>query len=372
MAKDYYHVLGVDKKASKEEIKKAYKRLAKQYHPDLNKDSSATEKFKEINEAASVLGDDQKRSQYDQFGDAESYKRAGGQSYSGSDFGDFSDFSGSFDFEDIFDKVFGGGFGNFGFNRGRRKTKGSDLLYELEIDLEDAYSGSTKSIIIPRNSICEDCNGSGAASSSDIVICPNCKGSGYETRTQRTPFGLFQTTSPCSKCRGAGQYIKKECEECDGTGIIREKTSFDVTIPKGADTGLRLRIRGHGEAVQNGSTGDLYVQIKVKPHKIFERRDDDIYLEAPISFAQAALGSEIDIPTMTGKASLKIPSATQTGTVFRMKGKGMPSLHDGSHGAELVRVIIQVPKSLSKKQVQLLKDFEKESDDKGLFKSFFN
>lgn len=371
MTKDYYKVLGVGKQASKEEIKKAYKKLAKKYHPDLNKEAGSTEKFKEINEAASVLADDEKRKSYDQFGDADSYKKAGGQPFTGSDFGDFSTFSSNFDFEDIFDKIFGGGF-SFGGRRQQRKPRGSDLLYELPIILEEAMTGTIKTIIVPRNTVCESCKGTGAESGSAMETCTVCRGSGYEQRTRRTPFGLFQTTSVCSNCKGTGRFIKKECKHCDGTGVIREKTEIDVKIPKGAYEGLQLRIKGHGEALQHGETGDLYVQIALKPHKIFERRDNDVYLEIPLSFSTAALGGEIAVPTLTGKATLTIPPGTQTDTVFRMKEKGLPDFESHEIGDQLVRVIIQVPKHLSKKQAQLLREFETESKEEGLFKGWFS
>jgi len=220
MAKDYYKILGVEKNADKDQIKRAYKKMAKKFHPDMNKDENASEKFKEINEAASVLGDDQKRQQYDQFGDPDSFKAASG--YSGFDSSDFTNFASAFDFEDLFDRIFGGS-SNYGFTRSqrRRARRGNDLLFELAITLEDAAKGIKKDIKVPRLEKCSDCDGSGAESRSDIISCPSCHGSGYEKKIARTPFGLFQTTTTCSKCRGTGEFIKKECHTCDGTGLVK-------------------------------------------------------------------------------------------------------------------------------------------------------
>lgn len=362
MAKDYYEILGVSRDASKEEIKKAYKKLAKKYHPDLNKDNpEAADKFKEINEAASVLGDDQKRQQYDQFGSAgEQFSGEGG--FGGFDFSDFMS-GGSFDFGDIFDQVFGGG-------RRRQRAgprRGSDLRYDLEIELEDAVFGAKKEIIVPRLETCTKCRGSGAENESDIETCSQCKGTGRMTQTRRTPFGIFQSTTVCNKCRGQGKYIKNECSMCDGTGLVKKTRKIEIEIPPGADDGNQLRVSGEGEAgPKGGPQGDLYVFIHVKPHKIFERRDDDLFLEMPVSFATAALGGEIEVPTIDGKAKLKIPAGTQPGTVFRMKSKGVPSLRGYGRGSQNIQVNVQVPKKLSSKQKKLIREF-----DKGLEKKSF-
>ena len=371
MTKNYYKILGVEKNASKEEIKKAYKNLAKKYHPDLNKEEGSTEKFKEINEAAAVLGDDSKRQRYDQFGSADGGFAGGGagQGFEGFDFSDFMSSSSGFgfDFGDIFDNLFSGGGG-----RRRQQRGGSNLLYELDITIEDAYHGAKKEVAIPRLEECDSCNGTGAESKSDIVKCPDCNGGGYVRRTQRTPFGIFSTTGPCSKCRGRGEYIKKECDVCDGKGVVRKTRKLEIDIPKGARDGLKLRIEGEGQAGERGApAGDLFIELHEEPHKVFQRNGDDIHIGVSVSFSQAALGGEIKVPTIDGKASLKIPAGTQPGTIFRMRGKGIPHLRGGGSGDENVEIAIDVPKSLSKKQRELLKEFDGEGK-KGFFKKVFD
>jgi len=371
MAKDYYETLGVSKNASKEEIKSAYKKLAKKHHPDVNKDHGSSEKFKEINEAASVLGDDQKRTSYDQFGTADVSGGFGGaEGFGGSDFSDFMGGT-EFDFGDIFDQFFGHGGGR---RRGSRQRSGSDLRYDLEVSLEEAADTIVKTINIPRLATCSKCGGSGAQSSSGVKVCDTCDGSGVETTTRRTPFGLFQQTTTCSKCRGEGKTIKDPCPACDGSGRVHKTQKIEVEIPAGVETGTKLRVRGEGEAgLQGGQPGDLYVVIHVKEHDIFSRDNDDIYVDVPISFSQACLGADIEVPTLKGKAELKIPQGTQTGTLFKMKGKGLPSLHGYGQGSEFVKVIVQVPDKLSKKQKELLKEFDSESssEKKGFIKRIF-
>lgn len=361
--KDYYKILGVSRNSTKEEIKTAYKKLAKQYHPDLNKSPDAAEKFKEINEAAAVLGDDQKRAQYNQFGTAgEQFK-----GFEGFDFSDFmSDISGfGFDFDRIFENFFGGS------TRTRRKQRGSDLRYDLEIELEDAAFGATKTISVPRLEECNQCHGSGAENPSDITTCPDCDGRGVTTRSQRTPFGLFSTTTTCRKCGGAGKYIKNECKACDGEGAVRKTRKIEVKVPAGAVDGTNLRIQSEGEASRHMPPGDLYIVIYVKPHKIFERHNNDIYAKVPVSFSMAALGGEIEVPTLKGKASLKIPAGTQSNTIFRMKGLGIPDLHSRHTGDEHVEAIIEVPEKLTKRQKQLLEEFEREKNKKGFLNHMF-
>lgn len=367
MAEDYYEILGVTKDSTRQDIKKAYKKLAKKFHPD-NQDTGDTEKFKKINEAAAVLSDDKKKQHYDQFGTAGT---EGGFDSSG--FGDaFSGFGG--DFGDIFDHLgdlFGGGFGG-GRSRRRRTPQGSDLRYDMEVTLEEAAFGVTNNIEFNHLGKCRKCGGSGAESESDIITCPGCGGQGVVQRTQRTPFGIFQTNTTCPKCRGEGKVIKNECGECDGTGLTREKKKMDIKIPPGISDDMRLRVEGEGDAAPKGGvSGDLYVFIHVLPHKHFIRKGDDIFLEYPISVSQAALGTEIEIPTLLGKAKLKVPSGTQPETIFRVKGKGISSLRGGSKGDQLVKAIITIPKSMNRKQKKLFEDLEKESEKSGFFKNLF-
>jgi molecular chaperone DnaJ len=368
--KDYYGTLGIGKGASKAEIKSAYKKLAKKYHPDLNKSTEASEKFKEINEAAAVLGDDNKRQQYDQFGTAGPQFQQGSQGFGGFDFSDFMSESGNFgfDFEGIFDNFFGGG----GRKRSRRTQRGSDLRYDMEIELEDAAFGAKKTISIPRMEQCEKCHGSGAENPDDVVTCQECNGRGISTRTQRTPFGMFQTTTTCRKCRGEGKYVKNECPQCDGDGIVQKTRKIEINIPAGATDGTNLRIQNEGEASGRGAEpGDLYVVIHVAPHKTFQRDENDIYVKVPLFFTTAALGGEIEVPTIKGKATLNVPAGTQSGTIFKMKHQGIPDIRSHHVGDEKVEVTVVVPDRLSKRQKELLKEFEKESNHKGIFKGMF-
>ena len=352
MTKDYYAILGVKKNSSSEEIKKAYKKLAKKYHPDLNKSAGAADKFKEISEAAAVLGDAQKRQKYDQFGTADfgqggfDFRKAGG-----------------FDFGSIFEEIFAGfggqGFDIFGGNRRRGPRRGRDILYDIEITLEEAASGTKKKVEIDSYAECSKCHGSGAKRKSDIVTCPDCNGSGIVRHTRRTPFGMFATQSTCGKCTGSGEFIETPCSECGGEGRIEKEIDFEVKIPSGVGNGTRLRVEGKGEAGEKGaSNGDLYVNIHVKNHKYFERRGNDIYVHVPVSFVTASIGGEVEVPTLKGKATIKIPSGTQGGKIFRLKGKGIPDLHGYNDGDENIIVQIDVPKKLTKKQKELLKEFD--------------
>ena len=371
--KDYYQTLGVSKNASKEEIKKAFKKLAMQYHPDRapeEKKKEYEEKFKEINEAVSVLGDDKKRQQYDQFGSAAFSGGAGGSGAGFQQGFDYSDIMSQFrsgmfgDFDDIFDHLFGGSRG--GRQRARR---GADLLYETEITLEEAYSRASKTISLNKLEQCPECEGKGAH---QFESCHHCRGSGYMKRTQRTPFGLFQQTGPCPYCHGKGELPQDSCKECGGEGLIRRKKELEVSIPAGIEDGMRLRIPGEGEiGGNNGPAGDLYMQVKIKAHKLFQRKGNDLHLTVPVSFSQAVLGDEIEVPTIDGKAKLTIPAGTQTETILRMRGKGMPSLHDPGTGDQMVTVHVAVPTQLSKKQKELIKELDQEKPQAGFFKKIF-
>ncbi len=346
--KDYYEILGVSRNASKEEIKKAYKKLAKKYHPDINKSPDAAEKFKEINEAAAVLTDEKRRAQYDRFGTAE-------EGFGG--FSGFSDFG--FDINDIFESFFSSSFGGRASRR-KHHPKGESLRYDLVISLEEAATGTTKEIEVTRLERCKKCNGSGAESRSDIKVCPSCHGEGYVRKTRRTPFGLFSTTATCTTCGGKGKVITKRCKACKGQGLVEASKKIEVKIPKGIDDGYNLRIDGYGnEPAESGKPGDLFVVIHIRDHPVFTRRDSDIYEDLSISFVQAALGDEIDVPTIDGKARMVLPPGTQPGTVFRLKGKGMPVLGSSSKGDLFVTITIDVPKKLTKKQKELLMEFAK-------------
>src|SRR3989344_3663087 len=369
--KNYYATLGVNKSATKEEIKKAFKKLAMKYHPDRAPEDKKKEyegKFKEINEAVSILGDDQKRQQYDQFGSA-AFSGGGSASTSGFEGYDFSDVmsqfrSGSFgNFDDIFEGIFGA------TGRGSRARRGSDLLYETEITLEEAAKGVKQDIQLNKLEACPECKGRGAK---EFQPCHHCHGSGYMKRTQRTPFGLFQQTGPCPYCHGKGELSQDSCKECGGEGLIRRKKELEVIIHAGIEDGMRLRVSGEGEIGEhNGQPGDLYVQVRVEAHKLFQRKGKDLHLTVPISFSQAALGDEFEVPTIDGKAKLTLPAGTQTETILRMRGKGMPSLHGSEKGDQMVTVHVVVPTKLNKKQKELIRELDEEKPQTSFFKKFF-
>lgn len=363
MTRDYYEILGVPRTASKEEIKKAYKSLAKKYHPDLNKEANASEKFKEINEAAAVLGDDKKRQNYDQMGHSAFQQRSRQAGAQPEDF-DFSQYRGQgFDFDDIFDMFFSGG-------RGRQAVRGDDLRYDLDLTLEEAAFGIKKKITLRKHERCAECNGKGGK---NIETCTACRGQGVVRQARQTPFGVFQTTGPCRQCGGTGQLIKTVCKECEGEGVVNRPKTIEVDIPAGVDEGTRVRVPGEGNAGPRGSAaGDLYLFISVDPHPVFTRKGFDIHLDAPISFPLAVFGGEIEVPTLDGKAKLKIPKATQTHTVFRLRDKGAQELHGNGRGDQYVRVVIQTPDKLSKQEEKALREFAGDSDQdeklqKGLF-----
>jgi molecular chaperone DnaJ len=352
---DYYSVLGISRNASAEEIKKAYKTLAKKYHPDISKEKDAEHKFKEVSEAYSVLSDPEKKKNYDNYGDA--YKNFEGYNQQG--FG--QGFGMDFDFEDIFNSF---GFSNFGDifgqrGRGQRnKDNGGNIKVNISLTFEEAAFGTEKEIVYDRIKRCEKCKGSGAEEGKEKT-CETCRGRGRVIRQQRTPFGVFQSQTICPECGGKGKIPEKECSVCDGKGLISEKENLTIKIPEGVNTGSHLRLRGKGHEGKDGK-GDLFVVIFVEPHKVFKRDDSDLYAEIPISFSEAALGAEVEVPTLKGKADLKIPAGTQTGTIFKMKGKGIKKLGSESHGDEYIKVIVETPKKPSKKYKELLKKLEKE------------
>lgn len=342
--RDYYEVLGVGKNASEDEIKKAYRKLARQYHPDVNKAADAEEKFKEVKEAYDVLSDTQKRATYDQYGHIDPNQGMGG-GFGGADFGGFGD---------IFDMFFGGG--------GRRDPnapqRGNDLQYTMTIEFKEAVFGKETDIKIPRTESCDTCFGTGAKPGTKPETCSTCRGTGQQEVVQNTPFGRMVNRRSCSTCGGTGKIIKERCTTCHGAGKVKKQRTIHVKIPAGVDDGAQLRMSGEGESgLRGGPPGDLYIVFRVKPHDFFDREGDDIYCEVPLTFAQAALGDEIEIPTLTEKVKLKIPAGTQTGTYFRLKGKGVPRLRGIGQGDQHVKVVIVTPTKLSEEQKELLRQF---------------
>jgi len=356
--RDYYEVLGLQKGASEDEIKKAFRKMAMKYHPDRNPDNKeAEEKFKEVNEAYAVLSDPDKKSKYDRFGHAGVDPNAG--------FGGGGGFGGFGGFEDIFD-MFGGGFGGFGgFGGGGRARrngprKGADLQKAVTIKFTEAAFGVKKEIRLNKEVKCKACSGTGAEPGTAKKTCSRCGGSGQVTTQQRTPLGTFQSVSPCPDCNGTGEVIETPCKECGGTGRVRDNVTISVNIPAGVDNESVIPIKGHGEpGINGGPDGDLYIVINVEPHQLFERRGQDLWLEIPITFDQAALGDDITVPTLEEKVSYKIPAGTQPGTVFRLKGKGVKSVRSSRKGDLYVRVTLEVPTKLNKKQrkaIEIMRD----------------
>lgn len=350
--RDYYEVLGVSKDATAEEIKKAYRKLARQYHPDVNKAADAETKFKEVKEAYDVLGESSKRAQYDQFGHTDPNQGFGGFGGGG------ADFSGGFG--DIFDMFFGGG----GRRNPNAPRQGADLQYSMTIEFTEAIFGKETEIRIPKEEECDTCLGSGAKPGTKPETCSVCHGTGQQEQVQNTPFGRVVNRRVCMTCAGKGKIVKEKCPSCRGEGKVRKQKVIPIKIPAGVDNGMQVRVSGQGEpGVNGGPPGDLYIVLRVKDHPFFERDGQDIYCEMPITFVQAALGDEIEVPTLTGRVKLKIPAGTETGTYFRIKGKGVPQTRGHYQGDQHVRVKIKTPKKLSEKQKELLREFAELSGD---------
>ncbi len=357
--RDYYEVLGVAKDATDADIKKAYRSVAKKYHPDLHpNDAECEKKFKEANEAYEVLSDSEKRSKYDRFGHAGVDPNA----YADGGFGGFGGFD--VDLGDIFGSFFGGGAGG-----GRRASNGKDIYQRVRISFEEAAFGCKKEVTYARIEKCPDCSGSGAAKDSTVKTCDKCGGRGQVNTTQRTMFGMMQSTVTCDKCGGKGKIISDPCKNCRGTGYVRINKKIEVNIPAGIDNGQSLSVRGQGDESTSGMyPGNLIIEVSVRPHNVFKRNGADIFCDVPITFAEAALGAELDIPTLTGSIKYKIPEGTQTGTQFTVKDEGMPVVNSKRKGNLIFTVVIETPKNLSEKQKQLLRDFA-ETCGKSNFKS---
>ena len=353
--RDYYEVLGVSKGASEDEIKKAYKKLARKYHPDMNPgDKEAEEKFKEVNEANEVLSDPEKKARYDQFGfagvDPNYGAGAGGGAYGGGfDFGDLGDIFGSF---------FGGGFGGGQRRNPNAPQRGESIRASVSVSFTEAAFGCEKSVTLERSEQCHTCKGNGCAPGTTPEICPDCHGTGTVQTRRQTPMGVFASNGPCRKCGGTGRIIHQPCPDCRGTGAVRKRKIIKVNIPAGIDHGQTISLRGQGNAGRNGGpAGDLLITVMVQPHELFRRDGVDVFCEAPITFAQAVLGAELEIPTIDGKVKYSIPEGTQTGTVFRLKGKGIPVLNGRGRGDQYVTVTIETPRNLNKEQKEALRRF---------------
>jgi molecular chaperone DnaJ len=363
--RDYYEVLGVNRQATQEEIKKSFRRLARQYHPDVNKSPEAEATFKEINEAYEILSDRDKRAAYDRFGHAGPQAGFGG-------YGDFSGFGG---IEDIFESFFGGM--RTGSAR-RGPSRGADLRYDLTIEFEEAVFGCEREIVVPRHEVCPQCQGSGAEPGTQPIRCPQCNGTGEVRRQQQTFLGSFVQVTTCPRCQGEREIITTPCTRCGGRKLVQVERSISVKIPAGVDDGTRIRLAGEGEpGGRGGPSGNLYVVLHVSPHTYFRRDDSNILLELDINVAQAALGDKLKVPTLDGEEELAIPAGTQTGEVFKLRGKGVPHLRRNGRGDQLVMVHVLTPTKLSKKQKDLLQELSKSlgkeevhQPEKGLFSRF--
>ncbi len=375
--RDYYEVLGVPRTASDDEIKKAYRKLAKKYHPDMNPgDKEAEEKFKEVGEAYEVLSDADKKSRYDQFGHAgvDPNYGAGGGGFGGGGFG-------GVDLNDIFGDLFGGGFGGFGGGTGRRQNpnaprRGADIRVSLVLSFMEAVHGCTKTVNVSRQDTCPECGGSGASKGTSPEMCPDCHGSGFVTVQQRTPFGVMQSSRPCTRCGGKGKIIKTPCQKCHGTGKVSGSKKIEVNVPAGIDDDQSLRLQGLGDAGANGGpSGDLIVIVTVRPDTMFERDRYDVHVTVPITYSQAVLGADVVVPTIDGKVQYTVPEGTQSGTTFRLRGKGIQYVNGRGRGDQYVHVVVEIPKKLTKNQREALKNFEDTLKDenyeqrKGFFKS---
>ena len=373
--RDYYEVLGVQKNASADEIKKAYRSLARKYHPDLHPDDKdCAEKFKEVNEAYEVLSDPSKKERYDQFGHAGVDPNYGGGGFNGgagfNPFGDMGDI-----FENLFGGGFGGGFGGSTRSRADAPRRGQDVDTTVTIEFMEACMGVKRDIKINRLDKCPDCKGTGASAGSTPQTCPECGGRGQVKVAQRTPFGVISSQKTCTKCGGKGKIVSNPCSKCGGNGRVRVSKSLSVDIPAGIDDGQMLRVSGQGDAgVNGGPSGNLNVGVRVKNHPLFEREEYDIHCEIPITYAQAVMGDELVVPTIDGNVKYSIGEGTQTGTVFRLKGKGVKKLQRSERGDQYVKVYVEVPKNLDKKQKELLKEFEASLEDKNYEKkkNFFD
>ena len=363
--RDLYEVLEIQKGASDEEIKKAYRKLAKKYHPDLNPgDKTAEAKMKEVNAAYEVLSDKEKKSRYDQYGWAgidPNYSAGAGGAGGFGGFGGFGDFG--MDLGDIFGSMFGG-FGGGGSARSTGPVRGSNINMNIQLTFEEAAFGCEKEITVTRTESCPDCNGSGAKKGTSAETCPHCKGSGQVRTQQRTAFGVFQSTAPCRNCGGTGKIIKEPCDKCNGNGTVRKSRKLKVKIPAGIDNGQTISVRGEGNSgLRGGNAGDVYVTVSIKPHKVFRRDGNDVIIDMPISFVQAALGDEIIIPTLEGKFKFDLPEGTQTGRIVRLKGQGIKSVNGWGKGDMYVNIIVETPQNLNKKQKEMLREFEKACGD---------
>ncbi|WPC17693.1 molecular chaperone DnaJ [Pediococcus inopinatus] len=362
--KDYYEILGVSKDASADEIKKAYRKLSKKYHPDLNKAPGAEQKFKDVNEAYEVLNDEQKRARYDQYGSADANAGfGGGGGFNSSDFGGFGG-GNSGGFDDIFSQFFGGGGGRTRGAQPNQPQQGEDLQYQMDLTFEEGVFGKKTTIKYNREATCGTCNGSGAKPGTTPETCSKCHGAGYIQVTQNTPLGRMVSQQVCDVCHGTGKEIKEKCPTCAGSGHVNERHEVKVTVPAGVEDGQQMRLQGQGEAGTNqGGYGDLFIIFRVSPSKVFKRDGAEIYLDQPITFVQAALGDEITVKTVHGDVKMKVPAGTQTGTTFRLRGKGAPRLRGNGNGDQQVTVNVTTPKSLNHEQREAMRSFAKASGE---------